>query len=310
MTRSWRATSRLVALLALSILSESPLEVRAAGEAGPPVEPPSPSAPVVEESPESGPSAAPAPAPSAEELVPKAREALARGIARMIDMPPSQIGDVWTAMFVHRWTRDPRVRDYVVRHARTTYARDGALRLLVPSSPRPILPEDPGRGHRRFLYALAAPLADPPGRASALLDEFTAIPEATGYVLSHQFIVLVTAENAGLELPAEVRARRGPLLDAMLAEHRRDPVFTDLYAERAAFLLEFASPDEAEARGWIATILAARRPDGIWKDPTERRDFYDGENILFRAEDAHVTNLSLWALARWLHLQESPRPRG
>ena len=166
------------------------------------------------------------------------------------------------------------------------------------------LPEFLGHGIMRLATDASAPTGQPTARALEFIDAFTATP-ATGYVLTHQFLVLEWARHVGVAMPDQVWERRGGLLERIAAEQAVDHQFSDLFAERAAILLAFSAPDSREADRWIDLIAAAQTGDGRWTSPRSLIT-YDGQQAPTNHPWVHTTGFV--AAASGFYLQRRCTP--
>ncbi|MBX3025632.1 hypothetical protein KF840_12065 [bacterium] len=216
--------------------------------------------------------------------------------------PAMEMGEAWFLQQLAAQRADPELRALVAETERRL--RDHRFaRLLRADAPPPPLPADPGRGITRLATYVFAPVGAPPERAAAFIADFTATP-GTGYILTHQFLVLAWARSVGLPLPAATSGRAPGLLAAIAAEQRADARFSDLFAERAAILLAFAPPSPAEADRWVEVIAAARRPDGRWLSPPSEIE-YDGVSATANHPWTHTTGFV--AAAMGFYLQQRGR---
>ena len=202
------------------------------------------------------------------------------------DAPAMEIGEAWFLQQLAAQRDDPALRALVADTERRL-ADHRAARLLRHDAPALPLPEDPGHGIMRLANYIFAPAGEPPTRATAFIDDFTANP-ASGYVLTHQLLVLEWARSVGLALPAAVAQRRDGLLAQIAAEQRADRSFSDLFAERAAILLAFTTPEPAEADRWLEVIGAAAPADGRWVS-ARSMIAYDGQQASANHPWAHTT---------------------
>lgn len=231
--------------------------------------------------------------------VARAEQAYGAAIAALSapDAPAMEPGEAWFLQRLARARNDPALRTLVTR-SEQALASHVAARLLRPDAAPYALPADPQFGIKKLAVYVFAPAGAPPERAVAFIDAFTATP-AAGYVLTHQFLVLEWAPAAGLALPAQVAARRADLLERIAAEQRGDAQFSDLFAERAAILLAFARPAEAEAARWVDVIVAARPADGRWTSPPSSLH-YDGVTATATHRWEHTTGFVAAALGYYL----------
>ena len=217
------------------------------------------------------------------------------------DAPAMEIGEAWMIAQLAAERADPPLRDLAAATGQRL-AGHRASRLLRRDAAPLDLPEDPGRGIARLATYIYAPAGHPPERAAAFIDAFTAAP-ATGYVLTHQLLVLDWAASAGLALPAAVTARRAALLERIAAEQAADTTFSDLFAERAAILLAFAAPPAAEADRWLAVIAAAAPADGRWVSGRSAIA-YDGQTASASHPWVHTTGFVAAAAGYYLQRRD------
>ncbi|MFN8641987.1 MAG: hypothetical protein U0802_10125 [Candidatus Binatia bacterium] len=236
-----------------------------------------------------------------------AARSLASALAALgaADARPMEIGEAWFLQRLAAERPDPVLRAVVADSERRLAGHPSARILRPDAAPAP-LPEDPGRGIARLATYVLAPAGSPPERAAAFIDAFTATP-ASGYVLTHQLLVLPWAESAGLALPPAVAARRAGLLERIAAEQAADTQFSDLFAERAAILLAFTAPDPREADRWIDVIAAAAPADGRWVS-SRSTIAYDGQTASANHPWPHTSGFVAAASGFYLQRRAAPLP--
>ncbi len=224
------------------------------------------------------------------------RAALERGLAALTAVPA--LGNVGTAWFLQQLqTRSPdeRLAALLARSVPALRA-DPSIRLIDPSAPPALLQADPPRGLLRFANYLLAPVGAPPQRAAEFVAALLA-PDEQGYVLTHQLLVLIWAEQFGVAVPPDAPALRAHLLARIAAEQAaaRQPC-SDLNAERLAVLFTFGEPPAAAAAGWLDALIACQDADGRWVDATPSQLTYDGQTTPAYHEWTHTTGLAVVAL--------------
>ncbi|MBU0698800.1 MAG: hypothetical protein KKE59_05170 [Proteobacteria bacterium] len=231
--------------------------------------------------------------------IPRARveKAHTLGLAAILREQVLTVGEIWLLQKMLKSAPNKALQQMVNDRA-ADLAGHPFERLINPSTPYANLPEDPGCGLTRFYNYILAPFGTPKKRAISFIDDFLSTDES-GYVLTHQFIVLEWAEQTCLELPEQLEAKRKKLLDQILWEQLADKSFSDLYVERVAILLYFGDPDAIAAAQWIKTIVNAQLPDGSWGLYTEHLS-YDGQSITGKPGTSHTIVLALLSLRAYL----------
>ena len=211
---------------------------------------------------------------------------------------------VWLMQLLLRQTSDPEIREWVEARI-PDYRNDSFFPLLDPSAPLVPLPEGAGTGLQKWVIYLRAAVGQPEKRALRFLAAYLATEES-GYILTHQLSALEWAIGTGRLLPADLTARKGTLLARIAAEQAADPGFSDLYAERGAFLVSFGDPGEEELRSWVRRILGAQVATGDWGESSALIR-YDGQEGRPRIPRTHTQALAMVVLARYLR-DSSPSP--
>ncbi len=227
-----------------------------------------------------------------------AERALGLGIGALEREPVLYGGEVWFLQRALEVRPDERLR-WRLQRAVKKLAGTREERLVNPTAPLFSLPEDPGRGIMRLAHYLLAPIGAPKVRAVEFISDFLS-HDADGYVLTHQLLVLEWARAAGLDLPEEVRQRRRPVLDRMKSEQAGQQVFSDLFVERTALLIAFASPPASDAGRWVDTVLREQRPDGSWHDSKRSVLAFDGQQSWAVHPRGHTTGFAVGALLYFL----------
>jgi hypothetical protein len=234
-----------------------------------------------------------------------AARTFAGAVAALRQGEPMEIGEAWFLQQLAAEREDAALQALVEDTGRRL-ADHRAARLLRADAPSPALPENPGRGIERLANYVFAPVGTPPERAAAFIDDFTATP-GTGYVLTHQLLVLEWARSVGLPLPTPVAARRNDLLARIANEQAADAAFSDLFAERAAILLAFSTPAGADADRWMDVIAAAAPADGRWVSAKSMLS-YDGQQAAASHPWLHTTGFVAAASGFYLQRRDTLAP--
>ena len=224
--------------------------------------------------------------------------ALARSFQALLSESLFTVGDVWVLQQLLRLRADPELERLIERW-RGELGSSPFRRRINPEATRVALPEDPGRGIIRFYNYVLAPFGRPESRALEFIRDLVSSQE-TGYVLTHQFLVIEWAGEQGLLLPEPVLALRPQLLDRIAAEHAASDRFSDLFAERATLLIQFTHPIPAAATDWVDILLAAQLPDGNWEDLEPSTIVFDGQTTAAMHNRAHTTTWAALALAAYV----------
>lgn len=228
----------------------------------------------------------------------QAAEAYTSGFTAITRKTVLSVDEIWVLQEILKFTQDEALQQFVSDKA-ASLGGNSFLRLIDPDVSRVDLPVDPNSGFTRFYCYVLAPFGRPEKRAISFINDFMATEES-GYVLTHQFLVLEWAEQTGLELPKPLRNKRKGLLKRILQEQLADDSFSDLYAERAAILLRFKRTKAKDAANWIRTIVSNQLEDGSWgtfyKELT-----YDGQSTIAGPTASHTIVLSLLSLRVYLN---------
>jgi len=227
----------------------------------------------------------------------RVEKAYTLGLAAILREQVLTVGEIWLLQEMLKSAPNKALQQMVNDRA-ADLAGHPFERLINPNTPYANLPEDPGVGLTRFHNYLLAPFGTPKNRAISFIDDFLSTNES-GYVLTHQFIVLEWAEQTSLELPEQLGAKRQKLLNQILREQLADKSFSDLYVERVAILLYFGDPDALAAAQWIKTIVNAQLPDGSWGLYAEHLS-YGGQSITGKPGTSHTIVLALLSLRAYL----------
>ncbi len=234
----------------------------------------------------------------AEVALNKAQNAVLKDLKHMNWQP----GDIWVLQECSKRRRDAKLRQFVDR-ALQNFSNHPYAAVIDPNAKPIDLPQDPGKGFKKFTYYCVAPFGQPPERAISFIDSFLET-EGQGYVTTHQLAVIIWARQKGLKLPADALNRKEPLLKQIAEEQRLDDRgFTDLYAERAAFVMMYGNPSQEDAAAWVETILNAQQEGGYWY-AYKNTIAFDGEIVFVggikRRDIPHPTALCMLVLADFL----------
>jgi len=176
---------------------------------------------------------------------------------------------------------------------------------VFPSEPKIDLPEHTGQGIECYITYVTAPFGQPRDMALYHLANFIA-GENSGYVLTHQFLALVFAEQAGLPISKEMRMRKDELHKKIVDEQLQTDSIDcmDLYMERVALILCYGNKkgvDKKRVDPWIQTIIDTQLPDGSW--PLSKTTLcYDGATTFLSSPRSHTTALAMLALHSYINL--------
>lgn len=170
---------------------------------------------------------------------------------------------------------------------------------VFTTAPRIPLPVDPGEGISRFFNYVKAPFGAPEERALTFIQQYIA-DDQDGYILTHQFLCLVWAEQAGLPVSESMLLRKEQLLQRIYDEQRAVPDVDslDLYMERVALLLMYEEAGRLDVRlvhRWLRTILDLQLADGSWPLSKTRIE-YDGASTMLTSPRSHTTVLGMMVL--------------
>ncbi len=228
----------------------------------------------------------------------RARASFEAGRKTVVATPKTQVDAVWFAQLALRSRADPELEAWVARQI-PLHEEEPFFPIISPKDrSKKSLGEDPGRGIVRWTNYLLASVAEPEGLAMRFLDDYLATP-ASGYVLTHQLTALVWAEAMERPVPAPLRAKRAALLARIAAEQAKDPVFSDLWVERAAFLSAFGQPDPATLEAWVEPIVDNHLGSGDWGDGASEIEF-DGHTLVAQHAREHLRGLAMIVLAKYL----------
>jgi hypothetical protein len=175
-------------------------------------------------------------------------------------------------------------------------------RFLDPTAPAFTITREFLRSNGRHGASLAgAAMAEPEELALELLRRYLQL-DLEEYPLTHQALAVLWWEEVGRAVPRELEVRRARVWGRIAREHVDDPVFSDLYAERAMLLAHFGGVQcPAGLPSWTEVVLEAQEAEGCWRDPRE------AENSGEQRCSAHTTVLALAVVQAYVDCME-PHP--
>lgn len=108
------------------------------------------------------------------------------------------------------------------------------------------------------------------------------------YPMSHHFLALQFMKENQCLGEQKIQTSLDIIAKKLAREQAMIPLFSDLFAERTAFL-QYSGYENLVKETWIQTIVQSQSPSGAWKDP------YHFE----QKENPHTTALSVWALTNY-----------
>jgi len=231
----------------------------------------------------------------------RAAEAFLAGRQAMLADQTVATDIVWFAQQILKDRPDPKLGAWV-KHQIPLKKEDMYYPIIDPTRISPIeVPEELPGGLMKFGIYLLAAVGGPESRALPIFEEYLALENATGYVLTHQLSGLEWARAMGRPFPDSTYARSREFTDQIAIEHASDHRFRDLWAERAAFLTLFADPSEEDLARWTDIIVESHLGDGDWGHFATDMTF-DGETRVGEHPRAHVRGMSMIVLSRYLSL--------
>lgn len=213
--------------------------------------------------------------------------------------------DVLWALY-HFSRGDQELKRFIAESKKTVYNPHFAPGVF-PDLPRIKLPEHPDCKIRKFMFYVKAAFGEPQDRALLWIRDFIGAEEE-GYILTHQFLSLIWAEQAGLPLSEGMLSRRQELWRKVYEEQcsmgNVDSI--DLYMERMAIVLTYGCPDDVDrvlVDAWVKTMLDLQLDDGSWP-LSKTRISYDGASTVISFPRSHTTALAMMALDSYLKAYE------
>ena len=232
------------------------------------------------------------------QLKTRAQGAYHCGLDAMIQEAEVNIDGIWALKKILKLSPNEKLEQFIDDKT-MSIKKHPSLRLINANASFNNLPENPGVGINLYSNYLRAPFGKPQERAISFINDFTKTEES-GYILTHQFFVLIWAEEMGLELPRKLQDRKNIILGRILKEQYKAESFSDLYAERAAILLHWANLKPKDVAEWINKIVNAQTENGKWPAYSFIL-FYDGQSAVVEPPVSHTAVLSLWALQSYLN---------
>lgn len=210
------------------------------------------------------------------------------------------VDELWALTKIGEITNDKSL-DILVNKRAETIKADPFLPLLRRDAKRIALPESPGIGVQKLFTFMASPFGEPASRSRNYIEQFIS-HNGTGYILTHQLLTLIWAEESGLIESDSFQPRKHELLDSLYNEQMNDASFSDLYVERVVLLLLNNKGIKADRLQWISTILDSRQQDGGWGE-FETRLAFEGQEATIKSGDMHTRVLALWSIQLYLGYQ-------
>jgi hypothetical protein len=240
--------------------------------------------------------------PPPEHFKQEAATALDRARTSLLAEKKVAVDVLWVLQQIQSKQQDAAIEGFI-QNMKGQIRNPSYLPGVFPDLEKVALPESIQPGIRRFFTYLDAPRGQPEETALRHLKQFIA-EDAGGYILTHQFIVLLLAEQAGLPFTEDIRRRKAELLNEIYAEQMRAGSVDclDLYMERTALILFYGDQNKIskdQANEWVKTIINLQLPDGSW--PVSKSAIsYDGETTTLFTPRPHTTVLAIMALQAYV----------
>lgn len=241
-----------------------------------------------------------------ENLLNKVKESYEKGLATFLQ-ESVEVDAVWLAQKINEQLPDSRLDSFnekmLIKHKNSPL-----LRMVYPEAAKFDMNEfrQPSKTGKMFLKAASA-FYRPEREALRKVTEFVLEPRTEAYVLTHQLLSLMWAEREQLKLPLNIADRKNELIQAIEREMAEDGRFSDIYAERAAFLTLYSDVPQGTLERWVKTIVQAQLQSGEWEGLNKPFVFeYEGNSKLssipgqYRVDRQHTSVLCLQVLAHYL----------
>ena len=210
-------------------------------------------------------------------------------------------GSIWLLQQFLKFRPDPEIQKLTEAWVGRFSHHELAF-MINPKAERMELPQDPGRGIEKLFVYIKSPFGKPQKRAVKFITSYVSTKEYN-YVLTHQLMTIVWADQTALKLPAKVVDRKQELLKQIATEQAADNGPSDLYTERAVILLMYDKPSLSDAALWIKRIVKDQESDGSWSARSYTLE-YDNEKITVggpgKFASQHSTALSMLTLGAFL----------
>lgn len=231
------------------------------------------------------------------QLKERAKIVYVSGMKAVLKESRFNVGDIWALLEILKSAPNRKLRQFVDSKM-SSFAGDPFELLINPDAPRVALPVDPGVGLNRLYHYMLALAGFPEKRAISFISDFLSTNES-GYILTHQLLVLEWSKQTGLALPDNILLKKNILLERIKQEQLGDESFSDLYAERVAILLHFGKQEVADVAKWVKTIVEAHLRDGSWGQYSDSLS-YDGGITAGGLGANHTRVLALLAIRDFL----------
>ena len=238
-------------------------------------------------------------APDGQPLLERAAEAFLAGRKAMLADQTVATDVVWFAQEILKDRPDSELAAWV-EHQIPLHTDDLYYPIIDPTRLSKVeVPEQLPRGLLKFGFYLLAAVGGPDSRAIPVFEEYLAIEDAEGYVLTHQLSGLEWARALDRPFPESTYARSAEFVTRIREEHDSDDRFRDLWAERAAFLTLFGNPNAEELAAWTEKLVDYHLGNGDWGHFATYMAF-DGGSSVGEHPRAHVRGMSMIVLSRYL----------
>jgi len=207
------------------------------------------------------------------------------------------VDELWALINISELTGDNKLKAFV-KQKKEYVSEDPFLLLIDSAAPRIALSSDVGIGSQKLFNYMSAPFGEPEIRAKKYIDQFLNY-KATGYILTHQFLVLEWAIQTGLITAEKYRIKKLDLLTKIYDEQLKEKFFSDLYSERVTILFKYADVEFSDQKKWVSMIVKMRKSTGGW-GLFERREAFDGQEAVIKPGDVHTRLLNIWSIQMYL----------
>lgn len=208
---------------------------------------------------------------------------------------------IWALEQTNHYLNNPELKNFIQIY-KEKLKNHPLERMINPEAKKYRLNNKSSYGFQKLFRYIISPISEPENLAKKNIIEFINLKNQKGYILTHQYIVLLFSEREKLKLPFNISSKKNEFMQLILKEQLNDQNFSDLFCERV-FLILYYYPNYPKyiqkVDRWIEIILNAQTKEGIYIDNKIQTYNFMNEIIYLKGIITHTTSLCFACIVKY-----------